>query len=114
MGRVGGTQAPSLTAELFAPDHFKEQGNHGLQLCAHLWPPPKPPTDTVNPAVTKKKKNKKRLLKLVVVAPAFNQSPGEAKQVDLCEFEASLVYKVSSRSQPGLLTETLSQKWKKK
>ena len=33
-----------------------------------------------------------------MVAHAFIPSTGEAEQVDLCEFEASLVYRVSSRT----------------
>jgi hypothetical protein len=42
-----------------------------------------------------------------VVAHAFNPALGRQRQADLCEFEASLIYRVSSRT-PRTNRENLS------
>ena len=62
-------------------------------------------------------KQRKSLHLQGVVACTFNPSTQEAGQVDLCEFEASLVYRVSSRTDRAVSQrnrETLPRKTKKK
>ena len=49
-----------------------------------------------------------------VVAHAFSPSTLEAEAGGFLQSEASLVYKVSSRTAPGLYRETLSQKKERK
>ena len=48
-----------------------------------------------------------------MAARVFNNSTTEAKTADLCEFKASLVYRVSSRKAPKLQRNPVSKKKKK-